>query len=588
MANGHPAAPALPAFDRHFFASTQRISRIGGGAVGAKAERLVSMAEILAGASDRFRGIAVEVPRFTVLGTHVFDEFVESNGLRRVVASGLPDDRLAHAFQKADLPAEIVGDLRALMEEAHAPLAVRSSSRLEDALERPFAGVYQTKMIPNLDPDPAARFRTLVEAIKYVYASTFFESARSYRAAAGVGEDVEAMAVLVQEIVGRRHGDRFYPDLSAVCRSYNYYPRGRATPEDGVVSLALGLGKTIVDGGLCWTYSPRHPKAPPPFGSTAQMLRETQSRFWAVNMGPPPSYDPIAETEYLMESTLSDADYDGALRYLASTYDPGTDRMRPGSDGDGPRVLNFAPLLQLRELPINDVFLELLAACEEALGGAVEIELAATLPAPMRASARIGFVQVRPMSTPHERVEIGAAELESPDLLLRSRRALGNGVVEELQDIVYVRPETFQAAHTRRIAAEIAALNAQLLERRRRYLLLGFGRWGSSEAWLGIPVVWGQVAGAGAIVEIAAPGMDVEPSQGTHFFHNLASLGVMYLMLRDTDVDWTWLAAQPAESETELVRHVRLPAPLRVAVDGRSGLGVALRRAVAPAGRAPR
>ncbi len=579
-------AMELPPFDRRFFRSTLTMSRIGDGALGAKAERLAQMKDILRARLEAggFGGLAVDVPRFTVVGTDVFEAFLERGHLRRTVRSGLSDDHLAHAFQHIDLPPDVVGDLLALMEEAHAPLAVRSSSRLEDALERPFAGVYQTKMIPNNDPDPRARFRALVEAVKFVYASTYFEGARAYRAAAGVGDDDEAMAVIVQEVVGARHGDRFYPTLSAVCRSYDYYPRGHAAPEDGNVSLALGLGKTIVDGGLSWSYSPRHPKAPPPFGSTTQMLNETQSRFWAVNMGRPPAYDPIAETEYLVQPTLADAEYDGSLTYLASSYDGEADRLRPGLGFPGPRVLDFAPLLKLRQLPVNELFLALLAASEEALGGAVEIELALTLPDAVHPEARAGFLQVRPMTTPSQTVELGPEELGAPGLLLRARRALGNGVLESVCDVVYVRPDTFDPALTRQIARDVAALNARLVRERRPYLLVGFGRWGSSEPWLGIPVEWGQVAGAAAIVETATARLDVEPSQGTHFFHNLSSLGRMYLMLRDTDVDWGWLAAQPAESETELVRHLRLEAPLRIAVDGRSRAGVA-RRPVGPSAR---
>ncbi|HEX9107723.1 MAG TPA: PEP/pyruvate-binding domain-containing protein [Longimicrobiales bacterium] len=580
------AGRELPPFDRRFFRSAHGMSRIGGGALGAKAERLVLMHGILAteGAEGRFGGLPVDVPRFTVLATESFDAFLAGNPeLRHVLDADPADERIATSFQRAHLPSDVVGDLEALAEEAHTPLAVRSSSRLEDALERPFAGVYQTKMIPNHDPDPRERFRALVEAIKFVYASTYFEAARSYRAAAGISDSDEKMAVIVQEIVGERHGDRFYPDVSAVCRSWDYYPRGRAAPEDGVVSLALGLGKTIVDGGRCWGYSPRHPKAPPPFGSTAQLLRETQSRFWAVHMGPPPPYDPIAETEYLLQATLDDADYDGTLRFLASTYDGAADRLRPGTDFPGPRVLDFAPILRLRELPLNDVFLALLQTCERALGGPVEIELALTLPGRLRPPARAGFLQVRPMSTPSERVSLRREDLAAPDLLLRSTRAMGNGVLADVRDIVYVRPEHFSAAQTPRIAQEVGEMNQRLVRHGRRYLLIGFGRWGSSEPWLGIPATWSQVGGAAAIVEVAGAHLDVEPSQGTHFFHNLSSLGRMYLMLRDTDVDWAWLAEQPAEQETELVRHLRLDAPLHLAVDGRSRTGIVRRPANADA-----
>ena len=288
----------------------------------------------------------------------------------------------------------------------HSPLAVRSSSLLEDALRRPFAGVYETKMLPNNQPEPGSRFQRLAEAIKLVYASTFFRGARAYRQAAGEGDEVEKMAVMIQEVVGVRHGKRFYPDLSLVAKSFNYYPSGRARPEEGVVNLALGLGKTIVDGGVCWSYCPTYPKAPPPFGSVSQLLKETQNRFWAVNMGPPPAYDPIAETEYLVEGDLADAEYDGVLRHLASTYDPQRDRLSPGIGGKGPRALTFGPLLDFADIPLNSLVRNLLTVCEEAFGEKVEIEAAMTLPGQGSEEARLGFLQVRPMVAPESAVEI--------------------------------------------------------------------------------------------------------------------------------------------------------------------------------------
>ena len=265
----------------------------------------------------------------------MFDAFIERNELAEIAASDLPDERIAHAFQQGDLPVEVLGDLKALMDEAHTPLAVRSSSLLEDALYQPFAGVYKTKMLPNNQPDPDERFRKLLEAIKLVYASTFFAAAKSYVGATGRTIQDEKMAVIIQEVVGRRRGDLFYPEISGVARSYNFYPSGRARQEDGVVNLALGLGKTIVDGGLSWTYSPALPKAPPPYGSPRELLRNTQVKFWAVNMGRPPEYDPIAETEYLVEAPLADAEAGDALRYVASTYDPSSDRLDPGTGSKG-------------------------------------------------------------------------------------------------------------------------------------------------------------------------------------------------------------------------------------------------------------
>lgn len=569
----------VPEFDRHFFQSDEVFARIGGGSLGGKAEGLVRVrAAVHEQLGGRIDGIRVGIPRVVVRGTDVFDAFMQRNELHDLDTSR-PDERIAHAFQQGDLPLEVLGDLRALAEEIRQPLAVRSSSMLEDALERPFAGVYETKMIPNNKPEAATRFLRLVEAIKLVYASTYFQSARMYRKAAGIAESDEKMAVMIQEVVGQRFGDRFYPHLSGVGRSYSYYPIGKASREDGVVSLALGLGKTIVDGGLCWSYSPKRPKAPRPFASTRQMLAETQSRFWAVNMGRPSAYDPTAPTEYLLEADLSAAEYDGTLRHLASTYDGEADRVRPGTGTDGPRVVDFAPLLQLREWPLNDLMKALLEVGRDAVGTAVEIEMAMTLPVSAPDPARAGFVQVRPMRTPTSVVELPPESLTGPAVLLATDRGMGNGVESGIRDVVYVKPAAFEARHTRAIAAEVRALNARLVERRSSYLLVGFGRWGSSDPWLGIPVGWGDVSGARAVVEATLPEMDVEPSQGSHFFHNLSSTGVLYFTARHDRgpaIDWAWLERQETVQETEWLRWVRTPT-LDVRMDGRTGRGVILR-----------
>ncbi len=568
--------PPVPRFDRSFFTSDERITRIGEGALGGKAVGLLRAKEILRQV-EPLTGFRVAVPRMVVIATDVFDAFMERNALDAVVDSNRRDDRLALAFQRGELPVEIVGDLRALVEAAHIPLAVRSSSLLEDALYRPFAGVYETKMIPNNQPDADTRFRKLAEAVKLVYASTFFQAARGYRRATGEGERGEKMAVIIQEVVGRRHGDRFYPDVSGVGRSFNFYPTGAARPDEGVVSLALGLGKTIVDGGQCWSYSPAHPSAPPPYGSAGELLDNSQTSFWAINMGRPPEYDPIAETEYLLQGSLSDAEEDGTLRHVASTYDGRSDRLSPGIGAPGPRALTFAPLLVLRQRPLNDQLRALIRACEQTLEGAVEIELALDL---QPETAELGFLQVRPMAVSHEPVDVSEADIAGPGVLLASRRAMGNGRVGTIQDVVYVKPDDFEARFTPVIATQVEGMNQRLLDEERPYLLVGFGRWGSSDPWLGIPVSWGQVGGARVIVEAAVSGMDVEPSQGSHFFHNISSLGVGYLMVprrSEPPIDWAWLEAQPAHAETDHVRHVRLGLPLRVEIDGRTSRGAVWR-----------
>jgi hypothetical protein len=392
------------------------------------------------------------------------------------------------------------------------------------------------------------------------------------------------MAVIVQEVVGLRHDARYYPHVSGVARSYNFFPALGAAPRDGVVNLALGLGKTIVDGGASWIFSPARPKAPPPFGSVGEILRSTQLEFWAVNMDKPAAYDPVAATEYLVRSDLAQADYDGTLFHVASTYDPDRDRLVPGTSGRGARVLDFAPLLADGELRLGALIARLLALGQEALGRAVEIEFAISLPQRGTTPARFAVLQLRPMLVSQDQVDLDEAELDAPEVLLRSDRASGNGEPTQIRDVVYVRPETFEARLTPRIAEDIDALNRALADQGRPYLLIGFGRWGSADPWLGIPVKWGQIAGARVIVESTIPGMDVEASQGAHFFHNLIAFDVLYLCVRHggpesgrRGIDWDWLRAQPAAGETDLVRHVRLARPLRVKVDGRSSRGAVWR-----------
>ncbi len=572
-------ASHLPEFGREFLGADQTFTRIGRGDYGGKAAGLDLVREkVLARISpDEFPDFEIAVPTLTVLTTELFDSFMERNGIDPSALTDDPDDRIALAFQKAELPAEFVGDLRSLITSVHTPLAVRSSSLLEDALSHPFAGVYETKMIPNNQAGTDARFHGLIQAVKFVYASTFFNSARSY--ISSVGQDVasEKMAVIIQEVVGTRSDERFYPTISGVARSYNYYPTGRAQPADGVVNLALGLGRQIVDGGLSWTYCPKYPKAPPPYGGVGDLMKNSQTEFWAVNMGHPPPPDPIRETEYLSRADLAAAEYDGRLDRLVSTYDGGSDRMRPGIQGEGPRVLDFAPILSYDALPLNDLVLKLLDLTKEALDEDVEIEFAVEMDPLGRSKPRFGFLQARPMLVSREQTTVTEEELSDPRAVVASSHVLGNGTREDIADIVYLRPEAFEAKHTPAIAAELEKINRALVGEGRPYVLIGFGRWGSSDPWLGVPVDWGQISGVGVLVEATLPQMTPDLSQGSHFFHNMISFGVFYLSVRHTDshaIRWDWMNELPAVNESELVRHVRLPGPLCIRVDGKAGRGV--------------
>jgi hypothetical protein len=569
----------VPRFNREFFGSENSFTRIGNGALGGKASGLLLVREEILSKLDpeEFPYIEVAVPTATILATDVFDRFIERNNLGDVATSNLPDDRIARAFQQAELPAEHVGDLRSLISSVHTPLAVRSSSLLEDDLDHPFAGVYGTKMIPNNEIEEDARFTRLDEAIKFVYATTFFAESRDYLASLGKPSGREKMAVIIQEVVGQRANDHYYPCVSGVARSHNYYPTGHARAEDGVVTLALGLGKTIVDGGLSWSYSPAFPKAPPPFNDLGELLKNTQTSFWAVNMGDPPPHDPIRETEYLVQPGLAAAEADGALRYLVSTYDSNSDRLNPGLDVRGPRALTFAPLLGSRLLPFNDLVKRLLELSENALGAPVEIEFAINLDRRDALPARLGFLQVRPMMVGGEKIEVSREELTGDNVVLASEIVLGNGERNDLEDVVFIRPDAFVPAKTPLIAKELEGINRRLTEEGRRFLLIGFGRWGTSDPSLGIPVAWGQISGTRVIVEATLPDVQPDLSQGSHFFHNLLSFHVLYVSVEHHGpyhIDWEWLGRQPVVQVTDHVTHVRLLDPLEIRVDGGNGRGV--------------
>ncbi len=570
----------LPRFARATPDDSQPLLRMGTGSLGGKAAGLLTLRDLLhelRRCSD-CEGFDVGIPRAVVVCSDLFDAFVERNRLSGLLEREASDREIAAAFLRGDLPVEMLGDLRALGAALPGPLALRSSSLLEDALYEPFAGVYATKMIPNDHPSPDLRFRKLCDGLKFVWASTYFADARAYLRATRHRSSQEHMAVLVQEVVGQAHGARFYPELSGVARSFNYYPTGGASAADGVVNLALGLGKTIVDGGRSWTFSPARPQAAPPYNSLRDLLHQTQSSFWALRLGPLSEPDPLCEGEFLVQAGLAEAEADGTLRHLASTYDPVSDRVRRGLACAGPRLLDFAPLLVLQEYPLNALLRRLLDLAQQAFGGPVEIEFAARFPKQFGAPARFGLLQVRAMAVSDQQVSLSSADLASPRALVSSSNVMGNGADDSLCDIVYLDRHQFEPRHSPAAAAALEQINRHLLEAGRRFLLLGFGRWGSSDPWLGVPVTWSQISQAGAIVEAQLPKRLVDLSQGSHFFHNINAFRVPYFSVPPGEgIDWDWLEAQPAAAIGPFVRHLHLPAPLRLRVDGRSGQGVVLR-----------
>lgn len=569
----------IAAFDRQFFTGKEKFTYIGSGSLGGKAHGLARISDILQrNIENKYApDIIVNIPTLAVIATDYFDRFMKQNSLYEVAFSDLRDDRVAHAFQKAELPVQLVGDLRALISQVHQPLAIRSSSMLEDAMFEPFASVYATKMIPNNQFDADTRFKKLVEAVKFIYASTYFKDAKNYIKMTKHTTADEKMAVIIQEVVGSRYGDRFYPHICGVGRSHNFYPTGNARPEDGVVDLALGLGKAIVDDSIAWSYAPSYPKADPPYNSIGELMKFSQTEFWAINMGKPPEYNPIKETEYMFKYNIQDAEQDGTLKYIASTYNRQDDRIITGIGLKGPRLLNFAPILRAGRLPLNELMTDLLKTCEDVIGTEIEIEFALTMDDQSCTPARFGFLQVRPMVVSNEEVEVAPQELYGDKILVAAEKVLGNGVIENIQDIVFVKREKFAASHTLTIANHLEQVNNELVDSKKRYLLIGFGRWGTSDPQGGIPVNFGQISGAKVIVESTLPEMDFMMSQGSHFFHNITSFKVCYFSVNhwgDFKIDWEWLNEQETVSETEFIKHVRLQAPLLIKVDGRSGRGV--------------
>ncbi|HOP26129.1 MAG TPA: PEP/pyruvate-binding domain-containing protein [Candidatus Sabulitectum sp.] len=566
-------------YSRSFHEEKLMFSRLGSGSMGGKGRGLAFIDRMLAAnlEEDRFRRVELSVPNTVIITTEFFDEFIRGNDLHSLAIECQDDDRINRAFQKASLPATILGDLRDYLRTVTTPIAVRSSSLLEDAMYQPFAGIYATKMLPNNSRDLDVRFRHLVSAVKFVYASAFMKSAKSYIRATNHRVEEEKMAVLLQKVEGRQHRDLFYPHFSGVGRSYDFYPAGSAKPEDGVVNVALGLGKAIVDGGMSLRFTPRYPRVLPQFGTLKDMLDNSQKRFYAVEMNNSNWGSAMDEDQYITSHGLEQAEKDGTLEYLGSTYDAANERVMDGITRPGPRVLNFAHILKSGIFPLPQITDYLLKMGEKAMGCPVEIEFAVTLGEKRPMPARFGLLQIRPMVVSHDLVDVDPDSFAREELLCITQTALGNGTIQSIQDVVYVKPDDFSAARTRDIVKEVEALNRKLFEAERPFILIGPGRWGSSDPWLGIPVTWSQISGARVIVEASQPNMNIDPSQGSHFFQNMTSLGVVYFTVphnrSGSMINWERLNSAEAVEETPHLRHIRLGSSVKVMVDGRTGTG---------------
>jgi hypothetical protein len=567
-------------FDPRSFDGSRGFYRLGGGSLGGKARGLAFVRRLLAetGLDRRFPGVRVQVPPAVVVGTDVFDATLDENGLREFVIQCRDDAELRARVMAAELPASAREALRAFAAQVRYPLAVRSSSLLEDSQYQPFAGVYETYMLPNDHPDVDVRLDGILRAVKGVYASTFAQRAKAYLAATPYRVEEEKMAVVLQRIVGAQHGSRFYPDLSGVARSYNFYPQPPMQAEDGVVAVALGLGRTVVEGGNCLRFCPRYPRHVAQLSSVREVLDGTQREFWALelaraHLGMDPEHE-MREVKF----DLAAAERDGTLALTASTYSPENGAVYDGLSRPGTRLVTFAPLLKHGFFPLADLARAILDVGGDGMARPVEIEFAASLEAPPGRPKEFGVVQIRPLVLSPEAADLDLGELAPAELVCRSSRVLGHGEIDHVRDLVVVDFQRFDRARSAEVAQEVRRFNAELVAQGTPYVLVGVGRWGSKDPWLGIPVTWDQIAGARVIVEAGFRDFKVEPSQGSHFFQNVTAFQVGYFTVNeqpeDGFVDWAWLAAQPAVAERGVVRHLRLAAPMRIRMNARRREGV--------------
>jgi CheY-like chemotaxis protein len=556
--------------------------RIGTGSLGGKARGLAFARHVLHKKrySRRFPNMRVAVPPAVVIATDAFDRFLAENNLLDFAIHAEDDSEIQQRFLDAPLPESLVQDLRSFLAEARYPLAVRSSSLLEDSQYQPFTGVYETFMLGNQREDDGYRLNQLSEAIKLVYASTFSRHAKAYVRATTLRLEEEKMAVILQQVVGSFFAGRFYPDFSGVVRSRNFYPVPPMAFEDGLAAVALGLGRTVVDGGKCLSFCPRYPAHLVQFSSVEDFLSESQTDFWALSLNHPSeetSPPGLREVRF----SLDVAETDGTLDAVGSTYSADNDRITDGLGRAGVRVVTFAPILKYGAFPLAGLLREIVKDGEDAFGQPVEIEFAVKLPRQEGELAQFGFLQIRPLVLSRESEELHIEDVERSRLLAQSNKVLGNGRVTNLQDVVVVDSQRFERGQSRDVARHVAYFNAKLTGENRPYLLVGVGRWGSNDPWLGIPVEWDEISGARVIVEAGFRDFRVTPSQGSHFFQNLSAFQVGYFTvnpdLGEGTVDWEWLAAQSAVEERSCVRHVRFDQPVTVLMNGHASAGVILK-----------
>ena len=554
--------------------------RIGDGSLGGKARGLAFARHLLhpKHMPRRFSCIRIAVPRTVVLATDVFDRFMGENELHDFAMHCQGDGEVVERFLASPLPKDVQTNLRAFLENVTFPLAVRSSSLLEDSQYQPFSGVYDTYMLGNHDADIEVRLRQLMEAIKRVYASTFSQHSKAYVRATPYRLEEEKMAVLIQQVVGKVHGQRYYPDFSGVVRSRNFYPVEPLTVKDGFAAVALGMGRAVVGGGKCLTFSPRYPRHLVQFSSVEDILANSQTDFWALELTPRVHHDDPADDLREVSFHLKAAEADGTLPMLASTYSVENHAVYDGLSRPGTRIVSFAPILKHGLFPLPQILEQLMTIGEAAMGRPVEIEFAVRLPQRAGDDAEFGFLQMRPLVLSQEGEEVRMGKVDAGHLICQSAKVLGHGRIADLRDMIVVDFHRFERARSHEVAQSVAHFNAQLSAKGKPYALIGVGRWGSNESWLGIPVTWDEISGARVIVESGFRDFRVTPSQGSHFFQNLTAFQIGYFTVNpdagEGFVDWDWLTAQPGTEDHGCVRLLHFDKPLDVVMDGKAGHGM--------------
>ena len=567
-------------FDKKSFDEYLTFSRIGEGSIGGKARGLAFINMFIKNYSlfHKFEDVVITIPRTVVISTDLFDEFLETNDLYKIALSDLSDEEILNHFVNAKLPGWVHQDLYAFISTIKSPIAIRSSSKLEDSYYQPFAGIYSTYMIPLVESDHALTMQMLTNAIKSVYASVFYKSSRAYMAATSNVIDEEKMGIILQEVCGSKYGDKFYPTFSGVARSINFYPIKPEKSEDGIASIAFGLGKYIMEGGISLRFSPRFPKKILQLSSPDMILRDTQKYFLSLDLASESFITSTDDSINLKRLKIAEAEKDNSLKHIVSVFDYENQMVRDGYNYSGKKVVTFSPILNHGLFPLAEILQTLLEIGQKEMNVPIEIEFAVNLNVPEGSPKIFNFLQIRPIVTSDQAKLVKMGVIDNEDAIIISDAALGNGIFKKISDIIYIKPETFDSSKTRNIVVSIEKLNNLMKEEKRNYVLIGPGRWGSSDPWLGIPIKWPQISEARIIIESGLEKYRIDPSQGTHFFQNLTSFGVGYMtinpFLKEGIYDLDYLSKKEAIYEDAYVRHVRFKMPLMIMIDGRSNKGV--------------